>query len=295
MSKLPLHEALKTRTLLCDGATGTELQKLGLKPGQCGELWNVDHPELVSRIHTNYAAAGSDILTTNTFGGTRFALSKHGLEARQRDLNRAGAALARQVAGETRWVLGDLGPCGDLLEPYGDVQPDTLFADFKDQSLALLEGGADALLVETMSDPNEAALATRAAKEAGAVSIVVTYAFQRTPSGFRTMMGTDVVTAVSAALEAGANIVGSNCGTSLSAADYEALGRELLAAAKGVPVILQPNAGSPIMIHGEITYKESVAELATLAHSLRNEGVRILGGCCGTNPEHIRGIRAVLS
>jgi 5-methyltetrahydrofolate--homocysteine methyltransferase len=221
-------------------------------------------------------------------------MARHGIQDRQQEINRAAARLAREIAGPGRWVLGDLGPCGDLLDPYGEIQPEALYQDFLDQSRALLEGGADALLVETMSDPAETAIGVRAAKAAGAPVVIATYAFQRSAKGFKTMMGTDVATAVDAAIQAGAQIVGTNCGTSLSLADYLELARELVAAAKGVPVIVQPNAGSPTLVNGVATYNESAETMGQLAVDLIKAGVRIVGGCCGTEPKHIAAMRAAM-
>jgi 5-methyltetrahydrofolate--homocysteine methyltransferase len=294
MFPISLLSALKDKILLCDGATGTQLQKLGLGFGACGELWNLEEPERIRTVHRLYAEAGSDLLTTNTFGGTRIALARHGLEGRQREINVAGARLAREIAGEHRYVLGDMGPCGDLLDPYGDVQPEALFEDFKAQAEALLEGGADALLVETMSDPAEAAIAVKAARAAGAKVILATYSFQKTPAGFKTMMGSDVRTALGAAIEAGADIVGSNCGTSLSLEDYEALAVDLVSAAQKHPVILQPNAGSPLLVEGKAVYNETPAQMAEHVPALLASGLRIIGGCCGTGPGHISALRAKL-
>jgi len=294
MPTLSLLQALQTRILLGDGATGTQLQKLGLSSGECGELWNCDQPDRIRTVHRLYAEAGSDLLTTNTFGGTAFALARHGVQARRHELNLAGARLAREVAGPERYVLGDIGPCGDLLEPYGDVQPDALFEDFRAQAEALLEGGADALLVETMSDPTEAALAVRAAKSLKTAPVIATYAFQRTPTGFRTMMGTSVADALKAVIDAGADIVGSNCGTSLSLDDYRELAGALVSAAGPIPVILQPNAGSPTLVDGKAVYSATPSQMAELVPSLLKSGLRILGGCCGTGPEHIAAMRTAL-
>lgn len=287
MSRPSLLDALSKQVVLCDGATGTQLQKLGLKPGECGELWNVNQPENIRTVHRLYVQAGSQLLTTNTFGGTRFSLSKQGLESRQRELNIAGASLAREIAGADRWVLGDIGPCGDLLEPYGDVQPEVLAKDFEDQARALLEGGADAILIETMSDPTEAALGVRAARAAGARIVVATFAFQRTPAGFKTMMGTDVAACLGAVVEAGADIVGSNCGSSLTLEDYLALASDLVANAQGRPVILQPNAGSPTLVDGKAVYNETPSAMGAIVSGMIERGVKIVGGCCGTAPEHI--------
>ncbi len=292
--KTSLLDALARRPLLGDGATGTQLQALGLKPGACGERWNLDHPDRVRELHRRYLAAGSDLLTTNSFGGTTFVLAGHGLEAQAHALNEAAARLAREIAGEQAWVLGDIGPFGGLLEPLGETLPEDATAAFRAQATALLAGGADAILVETMSDPAELELAVRAAREAGATVVIATYAFQQSAVGYRTMMGTTVAAGVARALAAGADVVGANCGTELSLADYARLTAELVAAAGTTPVIVQPNAGSPVLRAGRISYAESAAQFAAAAPRLLAAGARILGGCCGSTPEHIAAMRPIV-
>jgi 5-methyltetrahydrofolate--homocysteine methyltransferase len=290
-----LRSTLEQRTLVCDGGTGTELQALGLVSGDCGEAWNLTAPEQIRRLHARYVEAGADLLTTNTFGGTSLALSAHGLLDRAAEVNREGARLAREAAGDRAAVLGDVGPCGALLEPYGEIAPARAAEAFRLQAAALLEGGADAILVETMSDPVEAVLAVRAAREAGARLVLATFAFQRVPDGFRTMMGTDVAAAVAAVLEAGAEIVGANCGTALSLDDYVDLTAELRAAAGRAPLLVQPNAGSPALEAGRAVYATGPASFAAAAPRLVAAGARIVGGCCGTQPAHTAAVRAALA
>ena len=289
-----LRQELVRRPLLGDGATGTQLQQMGLTPGACGERWNLDQPERVRELHRRYLAAGSDLLTTNSFGGTTSVLAGHGLEAQAHAINVAAARLAREIAGNQAWVLGDVGPFGGLLEPLGDTPVEAAADAFRQQVAALLEGGADAILVETMSDPAEAEIAVRAARDAGAGLVIATYAFQKSAVGFRTMMGTAAAEAVARALAAGANVVGANCGTELSLSDYEALTIELVAAAGSTPVIVQPNAGSPVWRDGKICYAESAAQFASAAARFLAVGARIVGGCCGSTPEHIAAMRSVV-
>jgi 5-methyltetrahydrofolate--homocysteine methyltransferase len=289
-----LRAALRRGVLVCDGGTGTELQSLGLTPGACGEAWNVEEPDRVRRVHQAYLAAGADLLTTNTFGGTPLALATRGLADRAAEVNRAGAGLAREVAGERAFVLGDVGPFGGLLEPYGDVAAAAAEESFRLQAAALLEGGADALLVETMSDPAEAALAVRGARNAGARLVLATFAFQRSPDGFRTMMGAGVADAVGAALAAGAEVVGANCGTELSLEDYQRLTAELAAVAGATPLLVQPNAGSPVLEGGRVVYHTGPEAFAAAAPRLVAAGARVVGGCCGTGPAHIAAVRRAL-
>lgn len=278
---------------------GTQLFARGLASGSCGMLWNVERPGDVGGIHLAYRDAGCDLITTNSFGGNRFALELHGLTGRAAELNRAAAQVARAAAGDHGWVLGDVGPFGDFLEPVGDVTADELREAFAAQVAALLEGGADAILVETMSDPAEAVAGVAAAKACDpAIPVIVTYAFQQTaPGEFRTMMGTRVDEAVRRARDAGADIVGTNCGTALSLDDYVLLAGQLVAAAGDALVIVQPNAGSPCIEDGRTVYRASPDEMAATASRLIEAGVRVIGGCCGTTPAHLaamcRAVRGV--
>ncbi len=289
MNATPLLQEISRRPLCCDGAMGTQLLARGLAGGDCGMLWNIDQPADVGAIHLAYRNAGCDLITTNSFGGSRFALELHGLGGRVADLNRAAARVARAAAGDTGWVLGDVGPFGGFLEPVGDTAPEDLRAAFQAQIAALLDGGADAILVETMSDPAEAVVGIEAAKACAAdVPVIVTFAFQNTaPGEFRTLMGTTAAEAVRHATGAGAEIVGANCGTGLSLDDYVRLAEQLAAAAGGAAVIVQPNAGSPRTENGRTVYDATPGEMAVAATRLLGAGVRIIGGCCGTTPDHL--------
>ncbi len=315
MSKSDLLTELGTRTLLCDGAMGTQLIARGLAAGECGEQWNLTRPDDIEAIHRAYAHAGCDLITTNTFGGTTCSLERHGLGDQADELNRAGAALARKAVGEERphWVLGDIGPFGGFLEPIGEMSPRELRRIFEQQALALRRGGADAIIIETMVDPAEMALAIKAAQSVADWPVIATYAFNKTdgpapdsspkspsasPAGtapeFRTIMGTSVADAVGQAVDAGADVVGANCGTSLGLGDYLHLARALVQAAGRVPVILQPNAGSPQMVEGKLIHPASPAQMAELVPQLKALGVRIIGGCCGTTPAHLAAMAAAL-
>jgi len=298
MNPIPLLQEISRRPLCCDGAMGTQLFARGLSSGECGLVWNVSRPDDVGAIHRAYREAGCDLLTTNSFSGSRLALARHGLAERAAELNRAAAQLARAAAGDDGWVLGDVGPCGDFLEPVGEVTQDDLRAAFREQIAALLAGGADAILVETMSDPAEAVVGVEAAKSSSAtVPVIVTFAFQKTASGeFRTMMGTDAGEAMRRPIAAGASVVGANCGTELSLEDYVELAKRLVAAAGKTPVIVQPNAGSPHSENGRTVYHAAPEAMAATASRLLSVGVRLIGGCCGTTPEHLAAMsRAVRS
>lgn len=283
-----LLSVLASRPLLCDGAMGTELLAGGLGSGECGVLWNAEHPEGVRRVHQAYKEAGCRLVTTNTFGGSASALARHGLAPRAAELNLKGAQNARRIAEETAWVLGDIGPFGDFLEPLGEMTAEELLGIFRAQAGALVEGGADALLVETMVDPAEMEIAVAAAKSCGGLPVLATYAFKKTDAaGFRTIMGTGVEEAVERAVAAGADVVGANCGTDLSFPDYLELARQLVRAAGATPVILQPNAGSPQYAGSTAIYHATPEEMAALVEPLLEAGVRIVGGCCGTSPAHL--------
>ncbi len=293
--KSDLLSACRSSVLVCDGAMGTQLMLRGLTPGECGMRWNEERAGDVESVHSAYRKAGCRLITTNTFGGTRSMLDRHGLGGQVGSWNRKAAALARAAAGPEGWVLGDVGPFGDFLEPMGDTTEDQLLGIFSEQIAALVEGGADAILVETMSDPGEAAIGVRAAKSVSGLPVVVTFAFQKSADGFRTMMGTSARDAVAAALEAGADIAGANCGTDLSLDDYVALAAELKSAAGTAPVILQPNAGAPKTTPEGVTYDATPDEMAAAALRLQGAGVSIIGGCCGTTPGHLEAMARALA
>ncbi|MCC6580511.1 MAG: homocysteine S-methyltransferase family protein [Phycisphaeraceae bacterium] len=286
MPRLDLRKAVAQRTLLVDGAMGTQLFLRGLAPGQCGEAWNRDRPDDVAAIHRAYLQAGCDAVTTNTFGGSAPTLARHNLEAEVETFNRQGAALARKAAGDDHYVLGDIGPFGDFLEPMGTMTEDELLGIFTRQARALREGGADAIIIETMTDTAEAVVALRAAKVVADWPVITTFAFDKgAGEGYHTMMGQGVEHIVKTMVEAGADVVGANCGTSLGLPDYLALAKQLVAAAGKTPVIMQPNAGSPQTVDGKVVYAATGRDMAELAKQLRAAGVKMVGGCCGTTPE----------
>ena len=296
MQRNTLLDELALRPLCCDGAMGTQLFARGLTSGACGMLWNIERPGDVGGIHLTFRDAGCDIITTNSFRGTRFALEVHGMVNRCVELNRAAATVARAAVGDHGWVLGDVGPFGDFLEPLGDVSAEELQAAFQTQIYALLDGGVDAILVETMSDPAEAVVGVHAAKACDpAMPVIVSYAYQKTGSGeFRTMMGTSVSDAVGRAVAAGADIVGANCGTALSLDDYVDLAGQLVTATGHARVIVQPNAGSPQIENGLTVYRATPEEMAATTLRLLDAGVRIVGGCCGTTPAHLAAMSRVI-
>jgi 5-methyltetrahydrofolate--homocysteine methyltransferase len=286
-----LREALLGPTIVCDGGMGTQLVERGLRNGDVPELWNIHRAADVAAVHRAYVDAGCQCVTTNTFGASSVALARHGLDAQADTLNAAGVRLARDAVAGRAYVLGDIGPLTQMLEPYGDITEAQAFASFAEQARALVEAGADGLVIETMSDPNELGLAVGAARSVTSDPVIATFAFSRAADGtFRTMMGTSVAECLRSAIDAGADVVGANCGTSLSLPDYLDLARDLVEHAGPTPVIVQPNAGSPKLIDGRYTYDATPDAMASLARDLRSAGVRIMGGCCGTTPAHLDAI-----
>ena len=294
MSLQPLPAVARERVVLLDGGIGTQLQLAGLAPGGCGELWNVERPDVVAGVHRAYADAGAEALLTNTFGGSPLALARHGHGDRAAELNRAAAALAREAAGPERWVLGDVGPFGGFLAPLGETSAAEAEAGFREQVEALLEGGVDGVLIETMTALDELALAVRAARAAGAPFVIASVAFDATRVGPRTMMGVSPADAAHTARELGIDALGANCGAGLDLAGYAALLRELAAAAPALPLLCRPNAGTPRLEDGRIRYDLTPQGMAADVDALVAAGARMIGGCCGTTPAHIAALRTAL-
>src|SRR5215475_1087888 len=261
---MTLLEAVGRHILLGDGAMGTQLQQAGLPPGGCGEAWNLDVPEKVLAIQRAYVEAGSDCLITNTFGASRIMLDRHDEGHRTIDINRAGAAIARQAfGGREGWVLGDIGPFGGLLEPYGDISVDSVEKAFAEQAKALVDGRVDAIIIETQTSLDELGIAIRAAKDAGAACVIGSMAFDRMQEAdeVRTMMGTSPEQAAEFMAENGCDILALNCGTGIDmafAADTARRYRSI----SGLPIMAQPNAGLPVLENLKVLYKETPDEMA---------------------------------
>ncbi|MBD3368482.1 MAG: hypothetical protein GF405_09980 [Candidatus Eisenbacteria bacterium] len=275
--------------IVADGATGSLLMERGLEPGAAPETLNLERPEVVSEVTRLYAEAGAELVHTNTFGASPLKLAGYGLEDRVDDINRRAVEAARDAAGDRAYVSASVGPSGRILEPYGDTAAVELRRSFHRQLEALLEAGVDAITVETMTDHNEATLAVRAARELSEdIPVLATMTFDATPRGFHTIMGTDVRGAASGLLTAGADVVGSNCGNgSETMVEVARAFRE----ATDAPLLIQPNAGAPQLVDGEVVYPETPEFMAEQARLLAEAGVLIIGGCCGTTPEHIRAVR----
>ncbi len=285
----PFAARLVERPLLCDGAMGTMLYARGVPLDACFDVLNVNDPKIVQGIHAEYLAAGSDCIETNTFGANRFKLAVHGLAGRVREINLRGAKLARDVResmGRDVFVLGSMGPLGKYLAPLGTIEPDEARAAFREQAEGLLEGGVDALIVETFSDLNEMRLAVEAIRAITDLPIVTQVAF--TDDGV-TFLGRTAAEVVRALRELPIQAVGANCSVGSSVL-YDIL-EQMLPEARGLPVVIQPNAGLPSRVGERLIYLSSPAYMADYAARMIAAGARMVGGCCGTTPQHIRAMR----
>jgi len=279
--------------MVADGAMGTMLQQAGLNPGDPPMLWNVDHPDRVRKVHRAYMEAGARILLTNTFNGTRFRLSKHGLEGREDELNRAGAQILRAEIDDflkkaapgaaAPVVAGDIGPTGELLTPLGKLYPADAADAFTRQAAALIDGGADVIWIETMADMSEVQAAVEGTRRASPdIPIIVTMTFD---THGRTMMGVKPEAAAASLSEWGAAAMGGNCGNGPD--EMLAAIQKMHAAVPGALLVAKSNAGMPEFIDGKTVYRATPEMMAQSAVQLRDAGARIIGGCCGTTPEHI--------
>ena len=291
-----LQDAILRRPLLGDGAMGTQLMLAGLEQGNCGEAWNLTHPERVLGIQRRYAEAGSECILTNTFGGSRIMLNRHGQADQVAEINGAAVAIARQAfGGRTGYVIGDIGPFGGLMEPYGDFTEAQVREAFEEQARALVDAGADAILIETQTSLEELTLGILAARQAGAACVIGSMAYDVTLDGstFRTMMGVDPERAGECMEELGADIVALNCGTGM---DMERARQAVVRykRATSLPVMAQPNAGQPKLVAMKVIYDETPQQMVRGVAPLLEAGVNILGACCGSSPEHIRAFRGAM-
>ncbi len=287
-----IAEILKGRILVSDGAWGTFLQQKGLKPGECPESWNISRPDDVLAIAQSYLDAGADLVETNSFGGSRFKLEKYGLADKVREFNKAAAEISRKAAGPDRFVLGSIGPTGKLLL-MEEVNEEELYDAFKEQSMALQEGGVDAIMIETMTDLDEARIAVTAARENTECEVFCTMTFEKIiGGGYRTMMGISPSEMAETLVEAGADLIGTNCGNGIE--DMIGMVKEIRTVNKTIPVLVHANAGMPKYLDGVTSFPETPEDMASSVEEIINAGANIVGGCCGTTPEHIRKISQVV-
>lgn len=275
----------ESKVLIADGATGTMLQKAGLPQGTAPERWNLDNPDAVRALYRAYTEAGSDIILTNTFGGSPIRLERDGLRQQCVAINQAAAQLAREVAGEEVIVFGDIGPTGELLEPAGKLTYADAVNTFAEQAAALAAGGADALIIETMSDLNEARAAIEGVKKATNLPVVVTFSFD---TRGRTMMGLKPSVAAHEIWNLGVTAMGANCGRTLT--ETLAAIQEMRQAVPEAVLMAKPNAGLPHAEGKDLVYDVTPEIMADYAQQFLKEGVKIFGGCCGSTPEHIKAL-----
>jgi 5-methyltetrahydrofolate--homocysteine methyltransferase len=275
---------------VADGAWGTELFKLGLTHGNCPEEWNLSHPYVVRKIAENYLASGSDIIMTNTFGANRFQLKRYGFDSKVREINKTGAALTREACREKAITAASIGPSGKLFL-MGEVSQEELFDAFCEQAQGLKEGGAQWIVVETMTDTGEMETAVRAAAAAAGLPVVASMTYEKAPSGYHTVMGHTPDDAVNATVKAGASYIGANCGCGIDS--YVGLA-PVLRSLTELPLWIKANAGLPELIDGKPVYSMTADAYASYVKQILEAGVCVIGGCCGTSPEYIKKIRAVV-
>ena len=282
----PLTKVIQEKILVGDGAMGTMLIERGLKPGRPPESFNLEDAAVLEDIARQYLDAGADIVQTNTFGASALNLAVYGLEKRTVDINRIAVLAVKKVIGDRAYISGSCGPSGRMLKPYGDIDPDHMFASFTLQIQTLIDAGVDVVCVETMSDIHEAILAIKAAKDiAASVPVIATMTFNPTPKGFYTVMGVNIPDAAAALEDAGADVIGSNCGNGI---ENMVLIAGEFKKCTNLPLIIQSNAGLPQKKGGDFVYPETPEFMAEQSRELAKIGVSIIGGCCGTTPAHIK-------
>lgn len=287
-----LERLKQEKVLVSDGAFGSLLFEKGLNAGDCPERFNLERPEVLAEIAQAYLQAGADIIQTNTFGASPLKLSDYNLDDKTKDINQKAVEIVKQVVNSKTFISGSVGPTGKMLLPYGDIEPTVMKENYKRQIGILIESGVDLLCIETMTDLNEAVIAIQSAREISQdIPIITTMTFDVIPQGCVTIMGHGVAEVCNKLEETGANIVGSNCGNGTK--NMITIAKEFIANSK-LPIIIQSNAGIPTIIDDQIIYQETPEEFANFTKILIELGVSIIGGCCGTTPDHIRAIRQIV-
>jgi|Deesub1362B_J571_1020462.scaffolds.fasta_scaffold00986_3 5-methyltetrahydrofolate--homocysteine methyltransferase len=285
--------SIKKKIVLLDGANGSQLIKLGLPKGTCPELWNLEKPEIVKSVHEKYFKAGSDAVLTNTFGGNKLKLSQYGLEEKVYEINFKGAQLACGVKPANKYVGGDIGPTGKFLEPHGPYTIEEFEKIFYEQTLALIEGGVDFIIIETMYDLKEAICALKAAKKACDLPVFVSLTFNKTKRGFFTLMGNSVEEVVKRIEMEGADGIGANC--TLNSREMIPLAEEMKRYTN-LPLIIQANAGQPFIdAEGNINYEQTINDYVKYIPDIIKKGANVIGGCCGTDAQYIEKIAKIIA
>ena len=292
--KALLERIAEGEIIIADGAMGSLLMARAreLIKGKCPEFINLSRPDILEDVARLYLEAGAEIVQTNTFGGSPLKLSDYALDDKTEEINTVAVQAVKKVTAGKAYVSASCGPCGRMLKPYGNLEPDQMYENFVRQLKAVIEAGTDIVCIETMTDVQEAVLAIKAARSiSSTIPVMATMTFDKTPRGFFTMMGITVERAAKELETAGANVIGSNCGNGIE--NMILIAREFRAVSK-LPLIIQSNAGLP-EIRGDATvYPESPEFMAEKSKELVAAGVNIVGGCCGTTPEHIKTIRQAI-
>lgn len=293
-----LKSLKENHILVCDGAMGSTLMAQGLQAGECPEAWNLKFPDRIRAIHKSYIDVGADIILTNTFGANRKKLKRFNMDSKIKEINRAAIEIAHDARGNSDvYIIADIGPSGDMLKPYGELSEEELYDVYKEQVEILVDSGVDGIILETFSSLEELKVAFDAARFEEDVAVIGSMTFQNTQKGFYTMMGVDVEKAVVGMANAGCNIIGSNCG--ISAKDMVTLVKKIKLQIDDLNlldtfIIAQPNAGMPVLEKDKTIFKESPEDFSRHIKDLINAGSNIIGGCCGTTPEHIKAIAKVV-
>jgi 5-methyltetrahydrofolate--homocysteine methyltransferase len=288
-----IDDLKKGKILVADGAMGTSLDAAGLEPGSASEVWNILNSSAVSKVHKGFIAAGCDMIITNTFGANTIKLKRSHLDSKCEEINKAAVKIAKDAAGDSVYVLGDIGPTGGLLKPIGIYDEKQFYDSYFKQAAILYKAGVGAFIIETMGCLDELKMAVSACKAAGKLPVIASMYFSATSKGYRTMMGASPGQATERMLALKCEVIGANCGAG-SGQIVEIMAEMREAAGKDALLIAQPNAGLPKLVDGKAVYDETPEQFAKAAVELKKLGVNIIGGCCGTTPEHIKAIVASL-